>query len=95
MFFASLAMLPEAHRGITMCISALAGASAFYRRFGFETHTKDRAPEGYLREFAVLPVACFTSRRCRILLAGANVTLPTLPYTIPFVSEPTNRTSPL
>lgn len=84
MFLAALALLPEGHPELTLCISALPTAADFYYRFGFRRLGELPHSSGQMHQVAILPVTSAMSHSCREWLSAAGATLPNSLYEIPF-----------
>lgn len=83
MLLAALALLPEDHPELTLCISALPTAADFYYRFGFRRVGEHQHSSGQMHQLAVLPVTSAMSHTCRVWLAAAGAKLPSSTYEIP------------
>lgn len=83
LFFASMGILPEDHRHLTLAIVALPHAAEFYKRLGFLRLGDITFADGEPHQVATLTVWKGRAKQVRTWLSAAGVRLPDLGYDIP------------
>jgi predicted N-acetyltransferase YhbS len=83
LFFTSMALLPEDHPSLTLCIIALPGAAKFYNRLGFRRVGTLKYPSGEIHALGVVYLWSERTRDARTWLLAAGVDLPSPGYVIP------------
>jgi predicted N-acetyltransferase YhbS len=93
LFFSSIALLPEDHPHLNLCIVALPGAARFYHRLGFLRVGQVEYSKNEIHQVAVMHLWRQRARDVRSWFLAANVKAPTSGYEIP-LREVTSSPAP-
>ncbi|RBP42388.1 acetyltransferase (GNAT) family protein [Roseimicrobium gellanilyticum] len=86
LFFASIALLPQNHPDVSVCICNLHGTAGFYKRLGFLQVGEVDLPEGERSQVATLYLWPRAAKKIRAWLFAAGTRLPEPGYGIPIIS---------